>query len=91
MAQPQPIASLGPNAMLVSPVTMHSPVHLLLCFVIVTLIAWALFYWLKPTIVQKTNVQGQPTGVADAGKSFLAGLLVGLLVTLLYWLLKACR
>jgi hypothetical protein len=86
--QPQPIASLGPNAAIATPSYMSGSAHILLWFVIITLLAWLLLYFLKPTLVQKTNLQGQPTGIADAGKSFLGALVIGVIAALLIWLFK---
>lgn len=85
--QPLPISSLGPNAA-VNPVQLNNAASVFVWFVIIALIAWLILYLLKPTIVQKTNAQGEYTGVADAGKSFLGGLIIGAIGALLIWLFK---
>jgi hypothetical protein len=65
--------------------------NLLLWFVIIGLIAWFLLYALKPKIVQKVGLDGQPTGEADVGKSLLGALLIALVVVLIIWLLRASK
>jgi hypothetical protein len=63
---------------------------LLLWFVIITLIAWAILYFWNPQMVRKT-VNGVPTQDADVGKSLLGAVLIGLVIVLIIWLVRACK
>ena len=91
MSQPQPISSLAPHPATAGSSYMSGGAsNLLLWFVIIVLIAWFLMYFLKwPTFVQKVNAQGQPTGVADAGRSLLAAVILALIIILIIWLFRS--
>lgn len=83
--------STSTSAVTIPGVDSSTVTSLLLWFVVVSLVAWFLFYAFKPTVVQKVGVDGRPTGEVDIGKSLLGGLLVGLIVTLVIWLLRSCK
>lgn len=93
MSQPQPISSLAPYPAAASASYMSGGVaNLILWFVIIAIVAWFLMYFLKwPTFVQKVDAQGQPTGVADAGKSLLAAVILALIIVLIIWLFRSSR
>jgi hypothetical protein len=101
MATRRPLTQLAPTAAPVVHVEVERhdapkpssaiAANLLLWFVIIGLIAWFLLYALKPKIVQKVGLDGQPTGEADVGKSLLGALLIALVVVLLIWLLRASK
>ena len=65
--------------------------NLLLWFVVLTLIFWALLYFFNPKLVQKNGVDGRPTGQQDVAKSLLGGLLIALFLILLIWLFRSCK
>ena len=92
MSQPQPIASLAPHPSTVSgaPLMKGSATNLLIWFVIIAIVAWFIMYFTKwPTFIQKVNAQGQPTGVADAGRALLAAVILALIIVLIIWLFRS--
>ena len=62
----------------------------LLWFIIIAVIAYLIMYALKPTWIQKTGANGQPTGEVDGGKTLIAALIAALVVTLIVWLVRSC-
>lgn len=87
----QPLSTLAPAPTYSSGVMGGGASNLLLWFVIISLLAWFLLYAFKPTVVQRVGPAGRPTGEADPGKALLGGLLIGLVIVLILWLLRAAR
>lgn len=62
--------------------------HYLICFVVVTLIAWIVLYFLKPAFLQVPNPDGSLSGQVDTGKTLGTAVIIGLLAVLIVWLAK---
>ncbi len=65
--------------------------NLLLWFLIIAVIAYLILYIWKPTLLQRTDAGGIPTGVADPIKVLIAAIIVALIIVLLIWLFTRCR
>lgn len=70
----------SPNAYHTSHIHSHSGYYLF-WFVIIVLVVWILLRTFNPTWVQyKLNNNGDYTGVFDAGKAFLASIIVAIII-----------
>lgn len=91
---PRPLGDLARDAQYQQDVNYYmgkGASNLLIWFVVLALIFWAVLYFFKPKVVQKVGLDGRPTGVSDVGKSLLGGLLIALLIVLIIWLFRACK
>lgn len=61
----------------------------LLWFLILSLVAWVILFSLQPSFIMKNNPS---TGLnqLDTGKLLLYSVIIGLIVTLIIWLLTSC-
>src|ERR1700722_4405609 len=62
--------------------------HYLITFVVVTLVAWLILYFLKPAFLQTRNADGSLTGLSDTGKTLGTSVIIGLLAVLILWFAK---
>lgn len=62
--------------------------HYLICFVVVTLVAWIALYFIKPAFLQIPNADGSLSGQVDSGKTLGTAVVIGLLAVLILWLAK---
>lgn len=62
----------------------------LLWFLIAGVIGFIVLYLLKPTLIQKTDATGKPTGEVDWVKALIGAIIAGLIVALLVWAFKSC-
>jgi hypothetical protein len=69
----------------------EGPSHLLIWFIVLALIFWALLYWLNPAAVQRVGLDGNPTGTVDVTKALLGAVIIALIIVLVMWLFKACQ
>lgn len=59
---------------------------LILWFVIIAVIAGIILALWKPTIVQKDNVNGNPTGELDTSKVVVGALIISLIIVIIIYL-----
>lgn len=64
--------------------------HLILWFIFWSLVAFGFFFFFKPAQVQQLGLNGLPNGQLDWKSLILASVLVGLFLTLMFWLLSSC-
>jgi hypothetical protein len=58
--------------------------RIILWFIIVLLIIWLIFWIAAPTYVQTINVLGVPSGLVSPGKSFVAALIVTVIIFFIF-------
>lgn len=61
---------------------------LILWFIIIAVIAGIILAVWNPTIVQKTDLNGNPTGELDSCRVVIAALIISLILTILIYLIK---
>lgn len=61
----------------------------ILWFIILAVIIWLILAAAKPTWVQKTDDQGQPTGELDNGKAILWAIVIAFIICIIIWILRA--
>ena len=61
----------------------------ILIFIIIVVIVWLILSAFRPTWVQTTDENGDPTGELDAGKSILWAIIIALGICILLWILFA--
>ncbi len=62
--------------------------NVLLWFVIIAVIVWFVLYSVKPTMVQKTDGNGNTTGEVDNGKVLLWSVIIAIIVIVIIWLIR---
>ena len=62
---------------------------IIIVFIIVVIIIWLILWALKPTFVQKTDNQGEPTGEVDNGKALLWAIVIAIIICIIIWVISA--
>ena len=58
----------------------------LIAFVVITLIAWIVLYFLKPAFLQTKNPDGTLTGQVDNGRTLATAVIIGIIGLIIWWL-----
>ena len=56
---------------------------LILVFIIILVIVWIILFAVNPESLQKKDDDGNPTGEADAGRTFVAALVIAIVLCLI--------
>lgn len=65
--------------------------HYFLFFIVAAIIIYAIFFFFKFSFVQSKDLSGVPTGSLDQSRAILWSVVVGLIITVLVYLLMVPR
>jgi hypothetical protein len=60
----------------------------IIVFLVVTILTYLVLYAWNPQMLQKVNSEGKPSGKADVWSILFISIIVGLIVDVIYWLIK---
>jgi magnesium-transporting ATPase (P-type) len=66
-------------------------IHYLLFFIVAAIIIYAIFFFFKFSFVQSKDLSGVPTGSLDQSRAILWSVVIGLIITVLVYLLMVPR